>query len=73
MRHSDILKLVRAETDQRPDAFSDFLDALTLAANNVSEQLAERPDPISARHWLQIASTIAQARRLVDEEIRRIK
>lgn len=69
MRHSDILKLVRAETDKRPDAFTDFLDALTLSANNISEHFADKRDQMAAQRWLRIASEIDRVRSVVQREV----
>lgn len=70
MRYSDINRLVRKETDDRADAFTDFLDALTLSANNVSETFGEKNDQVSARRWLRIAAQIDAVRAFVEREIR---
>jgi hypothetical protein len=70
MRHSDILRLVAAETEKRPDAFTDFLDALVLSANNISNHYADKQNEASAQQWLQIAAGLDGARKVVDEVVR---
>lgn len=56
-KYGEILRQVRAEVSNRPEALLDYLDALMLAANDQSEKAKV---PGQKGTWLGIASRIDQ-------------
>lgn len=56
-KYAEILRQLRAEVSNRPDAFMDYLDALMLAANDQAEKAKV---PGQKGTWLGIAYRIDQ-------------
>lgn len=60
--HADILREVRAEIAKRPEAMLDYLDALTLAANDRAEAATVRGQKGT---WLGIAYALDRIMKLI--------